>query len=243
MLRRWLPRGTAMSLRRIPDAAPSIHAGMSEVSALSAIVQSRGVAHGRPRQGPCRICVSTTQMMPDSRMHRNQNATLSFGIKRLSTSPCMIGGANNAKTMIASSPLAISVGCSALREICLPKAVAEIEVRMGPSAATSTQASQMVQVTGRRRWEGTVFEILRQSMSLPVVRRIASLRSQWRDKVRQRPAFPVQAFMIYRAAAAAALPVQRIGRRRIAGCTLREIWVVPVTADSANGLSLVYRRL
>ena len=59
-----------------------------------------------------------------------------------------------ANAMMARSPFIISAGYSALREISLPKAVAEIVLKTGTSAATSTQASQMGQVTGRRRSEG-----------------------------------------------------------------------------------------
>jgi hypothetical protein len=55
--------------------------------------------------------------------------------------------------------MVISVGCSASREIRLPRAVAKIEHRTGLSAATSTQASQMRQVTGRRRSEQSGDEV------------------------------------------------------------------------------------
>ena len=60
----------------------------------------------------------------------------------------MMGG-TKARAMMGTSPMPISIGCSAVRVIGLPKAVAEIEVSTGPSAATSTQANQMVRVTGR----------------------------------------------------------------------------------------------
>ena len=78
--------------------------------------------------------------------------TLSLGKMRLSTSPCMIGGARKAKAIIAQSPIVISTGCSAVRVTGLANSVAEIELRTGSSVATSSQANHIRQVTGFRRW-------------------------------------------------------------------------------------------
>src|SRR4051812_46074180 len=94
--------------------------------------------------------------MPHSRMHKNQTQTLNFGRTRLSTSPCVIGGANAANRPRASSPALISAGCGAFGETCFPNAVAEIVMKTGTSAETSTQASQTGQVTCRWRSDDTV---------------------------------------------------------------------------------------
>ena len=48
----------------------------------------------------------------------------------------------------------INSRCSVLREIGLSKAVADIVLRIGTSAQTSTQANQVGQVIGRTRSKG-----------------------------------------------------------------------------------------
>jgi hypothetical protein len=80
-------------------------------------------------------------------MQKNHTHMLTFGSTRLSTSPCMIGGASTAN--------AISANCSAVGAIGLPRAVATIVLKTGINAETSTQASQIVKVTCRRRSEDT----------------------------------------------------------------------------------------
>ena len=59
----------------------------------------------------------------------------------------MIGGASAANPIRAS--------CSAVGEIGLPSAVATIVLKTGINAETSTQASQIAQVTCGRRSEDT----------------------------------------------------------------------------------------
>jgi hypothetical protein len=67
----------------------------------------------------------------------------------------MSGGASVSSTNTARRPVAISGRYYASREICFPIAVAEMVLKTGTRAHTSTQASQMRQVTSRRKVEGT----------------------------------------------------------------------------------------